>query len=168
MELRLLNELPPDMFADIYNYLECINLSTKQNKSSRRGFLPHKAEVFGITRQRYTGKVALSKASLKYPEIYQELIDLGNKICPFDFNAIHINHNVICPPHKDDKNVGDSLIVSFGDYTGAKLMVEGVEADTDCRPVIFNGNQLEHWNTDDLVGNKYSLVFYKSPYSVKN
>jgi hypothetical protein len=28
------------------------------------------------------------------------------------------------------------------------------------QPLIFNGSKLEHYTTDDLVGNKYSLVFY--------
>ena len=71
-----------------------------------------------------------------------------------------MNHNIVCPLHKDRKNIGKSLIVSFGDYTGCKLVVDGSEIDTDCRPVLFNGSELEHWNTNDLMGNKYSLVFF--------
>jgi DNA (cytosine-5)-methyltransferase 1 len=43
-----------------------------------------------------------------------------------------------------------------------------VEYDTDCRPVIFNGAELEHWNTKDLQGTKYSLVFYNCPYKVND
>ena len=32
---------------------------------------------------------------------------LASILCPdLDYNAIHINHNVTCPPHKDDKNTG--------------------------------------------------------------
>jgi hypothetical protein len=28
------------------------------------------------------------------------------------------------------------------------------------KPLLFNGALYEHWNTDDLVGNKYSMVFF--------
>jgi hypothetical protein len=39
-------------------------------------------------------------------------------------------------------------------------MIEGKMYDAKNTPIIFNGSQLEHWNTDDLEGLKYSLVFY--------
>ena len=158
--MEVLQEYPAELFADLYNDLESITIKYKNGRSSRMGFPKHRATVFGLTKQRFTGRTELSADSLKYPEIYNELLRIGNIICPIPFNSIYVNHNVICPLHRDGKNIGKSLIVSFGDYTGCKLVVDGSEIDTDCRPVVFNGSELEHWNTDDLVGNKYSLVFF--------
>lgn len=54
------------------------------------------------------------------------------------------------------------ILVSFGDYTGSLIIVDGVKYKTYCRPIKFNGNALEHYNTDDLVGNKYYIVYYKA------
>ena len=78
----------------------------------------------------------------------------------YEFNIIHINHNLTCPPHTDDKNIGKSILVSIGEYTGSQLVVDGTPYTTYCRPIRFNGNTLLHSNTNDLVGNKYSIVYY--------
>ena len=67
----------------------------------------------------------LSKASIMYPDVYKELLRLGKDyVCNgHDFNSIHINHNLTCPSHIDDNNVGKSILVSIGDYTGSLLVV---------------------------------------------
>jgi hypothetical protein len=67
---------------------------------------------------------------------------------------------VLFRSHKDSKNQGKSLLISFGDYEGCKLMIDGKEYDTNCKPIIFDGSSLEHWNTPLISGNKYSIVFY--------
>ena len=123
--MEQLQEYPAELFADLYNDLECITIKYKNGRSSRMGFPKHRATVFGLTKQRFTGKTELSADSLKYPEIYNELLRIGNTICPMPFNSIYVNHNVVCPLHKDRKNIGKSLIVSFGDYSGCKLIVNG-------------------------------------------
>jgi len=135
--------------------------------TNRRGFpLGHQSVTFGYTRARFGRKYGelfdLSNYSIKYPEIYNELLRIGNIYCPFKFTSIHINKNVVCPKHIDNKNVGKSMLVSFGDYTGCKIIIDKIEYDADCNPVIFDGSKIEHWNTDDLEGTKYSLVFFNS------
>ena len=152
-----------EMFASLLEMLSKITLRCVKGRSNRRGFPEkHRAFCFGITRGRFNGIVGLSMASKKYPHIYQEIMRIGKIICPFDFNSIHLNHNVVCPKHLDSKNVGESMLVSFGDYTGCNIMIEGDKYDAKHTPIIFNGSKREHWNTDDLQGNKYSLVFYKN------
>jgi hypothetical protein len=135
-------------------------------KNHRKGFPSHRCAVFGYTNYRVVKKKGiysgLSSDSNKYPEIYSELLRLGqNIVCPNrEFNAIHINHNLTCPPHKDDKNVGKSILVSIGNYTGSDLVVNGIPYKTYCRPIRFNGCNLLHYNTPDLNGDKYSIVYY--------
>ena len=120
--------------------------------------------TFGLTRGRYTGIVGESAPSKKYPKIYEEIRWLGNLLAPsgFEFNSIHLNHNVVCPLHKDDKNIGDSMIVSFGNYSGCELVVDNQIYDTKYRPVVFNGSKIFHKNIPSLEGNKYSLVYYNT------
>jgi hypothetical protein len=152
--------IDPSEFFLLFSYLEMIRFELTGKKNNRRGFPYHRRAVFGMTRKRYSGKVELSKYTINYPLIYEELERIGKKFCPFPFTSIHVNKNVTCPRHKDEKNKGKSMLVSFGDYTGCKIVVEGVEYDADCTPVIFNGFLAEHWNTDDLEGTKYSLIYY--------
>jgi hypothetical protein len=122
----------------------------------------HRRFVFGITRGRFSGKVGLSAHSKKYKALYELVNEFGKKYIPIEFNSIHINHNVICPKHKDSKNITESAIISCGQYTGCKLMIENVEHDPYYKIIVFDGSTKEHWNTDDLVGDRYSLIFYKT------
>ena len=85
---------------------------------------------------------------------------IGEIICPFPFTSVQLNKNLQCPKHKDRQNCGDSMLVSFGDYTGNNIVVDGVEYDARANPVIFNGSQLEHYNTEQTGVTKYSLVYY--------
>lgn len=149
-----------ETFSHLEDLLNNITIPYTTKTSNRRGFPKHRKATFGLVKQRYTGKVAQSRFSKKYPDIHNELFRLGRDVLGFQFTSIHINKNVVCPPHKDEKNVGESLIISLGDYSGCKLIIEGEEYDTKYNPVIFNGAEKEHYNTDDLVGTKYSLVFY--------
>ena len=149
-----------ELYKPLEDMLNKINIPLTTKTSNRRGFPKHRKATFGMVRERFSGKINISRFSRIYPDIYEEILRIGKIICPFEFTSIHINKNVVCPPHKDDKNVGDSLIVSIGDYQGCKLVVDGVVCDAHYNPIIFNGALLEHSNTDDLVGTKYSLVYY--------
>lgn len=161
-EVQQLPFLCPSYLSCIYEMLENISISLKNKTNNRRGFPNHRSVVFGITKGRYNGIIALSAYTKKYPEIYKELLHIGKLICPFEFNSIYVNKNVICPPHKDDKNVGNSLLISFGDYSGCNIVIDGIKYDANCRPIIFNGSQLEHYNTNDLIGTKYSLIYFNT------
>ena len=150
----------PDEFFVLYDMLCCITIPLKNKTNSRREFGKHRCMTFGFVKGRFSGKVGLSLSSQKYPEIYDEIVRIGN-LFGFEFTSIHLNHNVICPRHKDSNNNGNSLLVSFGDYTGCNIIIDEKKYDANCNGIIFDGSKLEHYNTDDLVGNKYSLVYYR-------
>jgi hypothetical protein len=150
-----------------FEYLEAmlktINIPRKSHTNNRRGFPEkHRAITLGQTKGRFNGIRGLSYYSKKHPELWNEVQRLGKIIVPFEWNSCHINHNVVCPPHKDSGNISQSCIISFGNYTGCDLIVEGVKQETHYTPLIFDGTTNTHWNTNDLVGNRYSLVFYKT------
>jgi len=153
--------IDPMELSYLYSMLEEISVPIKNQTNGRRGFLNHRSMTLGITTGRFNNKTGLSSNTKKYPEIYEEVIRIG-KLFSFEFTSIHVNHNVTCPKHKDENNKGNSLLLSFGDYTGGNIIVDEKKYDANCCGLLFNGSLLEHYNTDDLVGNKYSLVYYNS------
>ena len=164
MDVTFLSPLDKLVFHSLETMLSKIKIKPKSLTSNRRGFPErHRAITFGITTGRFDGITGLSHFSRKYPHIYEEILKIGKIICDgigFEFKSIHLNNNVICPKHKDTKNVGKSVLVSFGDYSGANIVIEDDIYDAKYNPILFDGSKLEHWNTDDLIGNKYSLVFF--------
>lgn len=161
---KYLGELTPDdeLIQEILTHLATFKVpqvSNGRGRSSRFG--THRAMTLGMIRARKTKQYGLSYHSKKNPELYQALKKLGEKIVPFDFNAIHVNNNVVCPRHLDPYNTGSSVIVSIGDYDGCQLVIEGCGTfDTNCKPLMFNGAKFYHYNTPLISGDKYSFVFF--------
>tara|TARA_R110000822_G_scaffold58780_1_gene146894 strand:+ start:7752 stop:9029 length:1278 start_codon:yes stop_codon:yes gene_type:complete len=143
------------------------NKNVKGNSAYSRGFNDHEKLTFGMRNINYQA-LGLTTASINYPEIFDALMEYGEKYCNFEFTNIHVNKNVVCPPHKDKGNTGISMIVSFGNYKGCNLMVEGEHIETRENPVYFDGKEKLHWNTDDLEGIRYSLVYYTIDLKQKN
>ena len=161
MDITVLPAIDEKEFSKLYSQFSNITMR-KMNDNGRRGFPSHRACIFGMTKPRYTNKIQLAAYSRKYPEIHDEIMRLGELISPdgFSFNSVQVNRNICCPKHRDSKNVGLSILVSFGEYTGCNIVIEGTEYNAKYQPVMFNGALLEHWNTEDLIGDKYSLVFF--------
>jgi len=161
--IKLLESIPCDEFNVLHDMFESISFPIKEGRQSRRGFPKHRRLIMGITTGRFNNITGLSYETKKYPHIYNELLRIGS-LLPFKFTSIHVNKNVVCPRHLDSKNIGDSILISFGDYTGCNIVIEKdgtpYNYDAFCQPILFNGSILPHWNTDDLNGTKYSLVFY--------
>jgi len=134
-----------------------------KGKGRSGSFGRHRSMTLGMIKARVSRKYELSYYSKQRPELYEEVVRIGKLICPFEFNAIHINHNVECPRHIDGNNAGKSVIISFGDYEGGSLHIENFgEFVTKNRPLIFDGGKHYHWNTPITSGNKYSLVYFTS------
>ena len=134
--------------------------SKGRTTNGRRGFPKHRACCYGLIKYKCGGKIDLSYNTKKHPDIYEELVKVGKLICPFEFTSIMVNHNVVCPKHIDTNNVGDSMLVSLGEYEGCNIVIDGKEYDARYSPVVFNGSKLVHSNTLLISGNKYSLVFF--------
>ena len=169
LSVRVLdNKIPFDIVGELYQLLQDIEIPlVGVGNTGRYGWGPHRAACLGLVMPRnFTrdGKcLRVSSYSREHRDLYEKVKRIGRLCCPeFKFTSIHLNHNVTCPPHKDRKNMGVSMLVSFGNYTGGNIVVEGDKYDSNLQPIIFNGSLLEHFNTDDLSGNKYSLVFYNA------
>jgi hypothetical protein len=122
--------------------------------------------TFGYGRSR-SGWVQF-RANKEYPMILDALIEVGRNVVPkgFFFNAITLNDGVKAKKHIDGVNVGKSVIVGIGDYTGGKLRVyepDGVDYiayDVKNAPKMFNGSLLPH-ETESFKGQRYTIIYYK-------
>ena len=81
----------------------------------------------------------------------------------FKYEQVQMNKNFTCPPHKDSKNIGESVLCCFGDYTGGDTCID-FESKTRTYnsrlgPVRFDGSKYLHW-VKPFEGTRYSLVFF--------
>jgi hypothetical protein len=157
--VKVLDKIEPSRFENIELILSKVKFQHIP-KNNRRNFDAHKAFVMGLIKRRTERFIREAVYNLKYPELLQELLKIGDEVCPFKFTSIYINKNVVSPKHIDSNNVGESMIISIGDYTGCNLVINDIEYNAKYQPLIFDGSKYEHYNTDDLVGTKYSLIFY--------
>ena len=100
------------------------------------------------------------------PHLEELFMSFSQQYFPdFNWTQVQMNKNYLCPPHFDSKNVGESILISFGDYTGGKTCIETEEGDTivDSKFCIckFNGSKYRHYVLP-YEGTRYSLVFFKN------
>ena len=81
----------------------------------------------------------------------------------FECTNVFVNKNTVCKMHTDAKNVGLTLLVGVGAYTGGEtvLVLDGKEAEFDIsmHSLVFNGATICH-RSKEFEGTRYSLVFY--------
>jgi len=80
----------------------------------------------------------------------------------FVYSHIQVNHNFECLPHKDSKNVGDSVIFTLGDFTGGHCNIDGQSLDIYKNPTTFNGSKLEHY-VEKFDGDRYAFIYFNNP-----
>jgi len=121
-----------------------------------------RTQVFGYGSRRGLG-FGEFKNNRENPDLYRVLVQLGNMIVPpfIPFTAIQVNHNYQTAKHIDSNNIGLSLSVSFGEFTGGELVIAGEPFQTRYAPIIFNGALHEHFNKP-ITGQRYSLVYFVS------
>ena len=95
----------------------------------------------------------------------------------FPYTQVQMNKNFPCPPHIDGTNVGESILIGYGDYTGGEINIEKKEPDRVLRKdirrplgITFNGSLYKHWVSPFTCAegsNRYSLVFFNSSYNQK-
>ena len=104
-----------------------------------------------------------------YPHLYDLFKEYSEHHFPyFIWTQVQINllpqgTSIRC--HLDKKNVGDSMLVAFGDYKGGSAYIicddeEKHYTDPRNSPQKFNGAKVRHGVDEVLTGTRYSLVFY--------
>ena len=110
-----------------------------------------------------TKSMALSSRNRRCKGIY----DLVWQMLPQAYKDAHgegeyfiatVNKNVQCYPHKDARNVGETVVLFLGDYSGGTLCLEdGRRIDKRRCWHFYRGSELEHWN-EPHTGDKYSVI----------
>ena len=127
-----------------------------------RGYLsPTKSRTPSIYKGLYQTKVRDL-----YPELDIVFKEFSKLYFPdFEYLQVTMNYNFQAPPHFDSKNVGQSVLCGFGNYTGGRTIVEYdchiKKYDAREAPVMFDGSKFRH-SVEDYQGDRYSLVFYNN------
>lgn len=121
---------------------------------------PGKSQAFGIIR-RWSYRPHLSRNTWMRPHLWNLLLSFASKHVPIQWDGVTVNDDYVSQPHTDKGNEGESYTISFGDFTGGELCLEGdTKIDTRFRGHLFNGAAIRHW-TAPHIGRRFCLVFYK-------
>ena len=121
-----------------------------------------RSQAFGIVNRRCLPP-DYSRQCWKRPYLYKLLLDFAKEYVTVPFNAITVNQNFKCQPHRDKNNQGNSFLIAFGDYTGGELEIHEGERkglhNINRTPIIDDFSKLLH-SVKEFEGERYSLVFY--------
>ncbi len=185
------NYFTKDFHADsflMYDYLSQLEMYTGCERSGDKFFTKQKGSKkpnsfkFGWTWRKRRGigereydpikKMYKSKAMEDNPWLLDMFKEYSNNYFPgFHWTEIQINHmptGCRTKQHLDKVNVGDSVLVAFGEYYGGRTYIKNKNDKNyeihDCRlePIRFNGAERLHGVTTITSGDRYSLVFYNS------
>ena len=114
----------------------------------------------------YEASLRISKASkLKK---HQRIIELATKYIElldpnFTYTSIQFSKCMLTPKHVDKNNVGNSIIVGVGDYTGGALNIhhgEEVEPiDIWRTPYMFDAGNTYH-STGEFSGDRITITWF--------
>ena len=112
-----------------------------------------------------------TKIKDKHPELEKYFREFASLHFPhFEFGQVQMNKNFPCPPHRDSSNIGESILVTCGDYKGGLTVVDFESKlrkyDGKIGPVKFNGSKYLHW-VEPFKGTRYALVFFHNRSSRK-
>lgn len=128
--------------------------SNKNNYKKSTGF--GASEAFGFIRKRNRCP-GPSRNNKLYPDLWKAIQTLK---VPIPYDAVQVNFNCVCMPHRDVGNEGLSFLCSGGDYEGGELVTEYGSFNAKYRGVIFDGSKITHSNNEFTGTFKWTLVFF--------
>ena len=105
----------------------------------------------------------------KQPKVWEEALKLAEIIVPenIKWTSMMLNMNYEAKPHKDINNIGESLVVAWGEYTGGELVTvadDGTETEYNIayRPVYMDASKITHYVKPITSGTRYSIIFFRT------
>ena len=100
----------------------------------------------------------------EHPELLNIFKEFRDKHFPgFEFTGVQLNKNYRILPHKDNANIGKSWLITMGNFTGGRTIVEMPSTlkfyDARKEPITFDGSKYLHW-VEQFEGERYSAVFF--------
>ena len=152
-------QIPESAFEDLIKELQERPLAENKYRTTAGD---GRSQAFGIVNRRSL-PADWSRQNWLRPKLYKLLKDFADKYVSIPYTSITVNQNYQAAKHRDKGNVGNSLLVAFGSYTGGELeILEGDAAGThDIRhkPIIADFSKAYH-QVLPFQGERYSLVFY--------
>lgn len=113
-----------------------------------------------------TTGLSLTKCKEMYPKLDAIFHEFGNLYFnDFVFTQVQMNKNYLCNRHKDGTNIGESILLTLGDYTGGNTIIEyeneNKEINSHYQLQKFNGSKYYHY-TKPFQGTRYALVFFNN------
>lgn len=114
----------------------------------------------------YTASIRTSKSSKM--KKHNKITELATKFIKeynpdFKYTSIQFSKCMRTPIHRDRNNVGESVIVGLGDYTGGTLDIYDGDIMSSInvhhKPYKFNGSTTYH-KTGDFEGMRYTITFF--------
>ena len=131
-----------------------------------KGFLKYDKNGEKVYREKdpETG-LYFTKCRVKYPELIIIFKEFAKLYFPkFHWTQVQLNKNFEVGWHFDSQNIGQSILLSLGDYTGGNTRLmhldEKIEdIDSHYQLCKFNGSKIKHCVLP-FEGTRYSLVFF--------
>jgi hypothetical protein len=160
-------ELLPALFKELN---ELVIKRPPRKTTWRANTGPGRTQAYGMLQRGRGGMgIGLAANNEKYPEVWAAARKLARTILPDTmlWTSMMLNMNYEARPHKDINNIGESLVVSWGDYTGGELVVvddDGIETDYNIcmRPVIMDASKITHYVKPITSGTRYSIIFFRT------
>lgn len=151
--------IPEEAFSEIIKELERQPLEcNKYRIKCGTG----RSQAFGLVNRRCLGP-DYSRQCWRRPYLYKLLLDFAKEYVQIPWNAITVNQNYCAQKHQDKGNVGDSMVVAFGNYEGGELAIYNGEekelVNVRHKPIVRNFSKTWH-SVEPFTGKRYSLVFY--------
>ena len=149
---------PTPLYAEAERLLNKYTLPEQNREGRYKG----RRNTFGVVccLLKHTRPPKPANNNRHYPELFEALRALGDAIVPFTYDAITINQNTVIPKHKDKGNLGASLLITMGNYTGGRFMLGEEPQDTLYNPIVFNGDEVEHYG-EPFEGTRFSVIYFK-------
>jgi len=172
LQPRQLTELGQPLFKELA-YLVARHpprmTDTRTNSGTGR------TQAYGIINRVKGGRgIGMGMNCELFPKIWEEGLKLAEAIVPEDikWTTFMLNMNYEAKTHVDKNNIGESLVVAFGDYTGGELVaIDENDVETEYniryRPVIMDASKIRHYVKPITSGTRYSIIFFRTKMTKK-
>jgi hypothetical protein len=161
-------EVNPSLLNTLYLMLTSITIPKRSKGNNRYNPDGLRLTQFGLVNYKLPKKGCpkrgMSRHGKLYPEILEELKLIMSEIYPdFKYTTVQVNNNCSIGYHTDKNNQGDTVILSLGEYEGGYLVIDEKKYNTNCNAMRFDATRIPHMVTNDIVGTKYSLIYFSIP-----
>jgi hypothetical protein len=133
-----------------------------------------RTQAYGIINRVKGGRgIGLGMNCEMFPKIWEAGKKLAEEIATdINWTTFMLNMNYEAKTHIDKNNIGESLVVAFGDYTGGELVAidpDGNETEYNIRykPVIMDASVIPHYVKPITSGTRYSIIFFRTKMTKK-